>query len=84
MKIYIIVNQSHKWDDPIPDDVEYVSTSLEDAENIWNSIYTPLEELSDDKYCYSADLREYSDGYFIHCLENSCFSVLKHVDNLKE
>lgn len=83
-KIYLIVTQNHNWDDPISDTVEYVSTSLKEAEEVWQKYYSHYGEMDDSQWCYSADLREYPDGYFLYSLNESTFTVVKHIDNVSE
>lgn len=82
--IYAIINQSHEWDEPIDNSIDFVSTSLEKAEEMWEKSYSKIDLYDDSKWCCSADLREYPDGYFLYGLESSRIKVLKHVDNVDE
>lgn len=82
--IYAIINQSHKWDEPIDSRIDFISTSLEKAEEAWEKYFSMFDTLDDSKWCYSADLIEYPDGYFLYGLESSQIKVLKHVDNVGE
>ncbi len=80
----MIINQSHNWDDPICDTIDYVSSSLENTEKVWEKYYSSYDTMDDSKWCYSADLREYPDEYFLYSLNESAFKVLKHIDNVEE
>lgn len=82
--IYVIVNQSHKWDEPIDSSIDFISTSLEKAEEMWEKSYSKMDLYDDSKWCYSADLREYPDNYSLYGPENKRFKVLKHIDNVGE
>lgn len=79
--IYIIVNQSHNWDDPIDHQIDFISTSLSDTERIWNKYYSSYSTMDNTKWCYSADMREYSNGYFLYSLEKSSYKILKTISN---
>lgn len=82
--IYVIINQSHEWGDPIDDQIDFISTSLADAERIWDEYYSSYSTMDNTKWCHSADLREYSDGYCAYTFNKSEVKVLKHIDNVGE
>lgn len=79
--IYVIINQSQKWDEPLFETIEYVGTSLEEVEKIWNEYYSKYITMDDEKWCYAAELREYPNGYFLYSLEKSCYKILKTISN---
>lgn len=81
--IYVIIKQSHELGDPIDNQIDFISTSLEKAEEVWRKYYSTYSTINDSKWWHSADLREYPEDYFIYGLVNSKFKILKHVDNLK-
>lgn len=82
--IYVIVNQSHEWDEPMNARIDFISTSLEKAEEAWEKYFSMFNTLDDSKWCYSADLREYPDGYDPHGRMNNRFTILKHIDTIGE
>lgn len=82
--IYIIINQSYELGDPIEDRIDFVSTSLSDAEKTWDKYYSDYATKNSFKWVYSADLREYPDGYNIYSLKESEFKILKHVNSIGE
>lgn len=79
--IYVIINQSHEWDEPLFETIEYAGTSLEEVEKIWNEYYSKYGTIDDGKWCYAAELREYSNGYFLYSLEKSSYKILKTISN---
>lgn len=82
--IYVIINQSHKWGDFIDNRIDFISTSLEKAEEMWEKSYSKIDLYDDSKWCCSADLREYPDGYDPYGRKNNRFTILKHLDNIGE
>lgn len=82
--IYAIISQSHKWDDPIDNSINFISTSLKETEEEWEKSYSKIDLYDDSKWHHSADLIEYPDGYSLYGLKNNRFKVLKHIDNVGE
>lgn len=79
--IYVIINKSHESGDPPSDIIEYISTSIEEVEKIWDKYYSYLAEIDDPKWCYEAELREYPNGYFLYGVEFPKFKVLKSISS---
>lgn len=80
--IYVIVNLSHEIDDwGVNESIDFITTSLEMAEEVWEKYYSKMSEYDNSKWHYIAELREYNDGYFIHGGADEKVTILKSIEN---
>lgn len=86
MKIYIILNTSYECDSYEDNSkIEFVTTSLKDAETKWKCYYECFKDMNSDNWIHSAELIEINDGYFYYDVEQkNNYKILKTVSNIED